>query len=62
MIFGPMAMTNMRISTDSGEFDIAMVHRFLAEESYWAKGCRDSCWSRQWHIPYASEVLSAMHR
>ncbi len=28
----------MRISTDPSEFDIAMVHRFLTEESYWAKG------------------------
>lgn len=31
-------MTNLRISTDSGEFDIAMIHRYLSEESYWAKG------------------------
>jgi ribosomal protein S18 acetylase RimI-like enzyme len=31
-------MTSLRISTDPAEFDIAMIHRFLAEESYWAKG------------------------
>jgi hypothetical protein len=31
-------MISLRISTDPAEFDIAMIHRFLAEESYWAKG------------------------
>jgi GNAT superfamily N-acetyltransferase len=31
-------MSNLRISTNPAEFDIAMIHRFLAEESYWAKG------------------------
>ncbi len=31
-------MTNLRVSTDPGEFDIAMIHRYLAQESYWAKG------------------------
>lgn len=31
-------MTDLRISTDSAEFDIGMIHRFLAEESYWAQG------------------------
>lgn len=31
-------MTKFRISTDPGEFDVAMIHRFLADESYWAKG------------------------
>lgn len=30
-------MNDLRISTDPAEFDIAMIHRFLAEESYWAK-------------------------
>jgi predicted GNAT family N-acyltransferase len=39
-------MTNMRISTDTAEFDIAMVHRFLAEESYWAKGLSRSLLER----------------
>ena len=29
---------NLRISTDPAEFDIGMIHRFLAEESYWARG------------------------
>jgi predicted GNAT family N-acyltransferase len=31
-------MSNLRISTNLAELDIAMIHRFLAEESYWAKG------------------------
>ena len=31
-------MTHLRISTDPSEFGFAMIHRFLAEESYWAKG------------------------
>jgi GNAT superfamily N-acetyltransferase len=31
-------MSNLRISTNLAEFDIAMIHRFLTEESYWAKG------------------------
>src|SRR5688572_12078190 len=26
------------ISTDQGKLDIAEIHRFLSEESYWAKG------------------------
>ncbi len=31
-------MTDLRISTDRGELDVAMIHRYLAEESYWARG------------------------
>lgn len=27
-------MINLRISTDPAEFDIAMIHQFLAEESF----------------------------
>lgn len=29
---------DLRISTDPAELDITMIHGFLAEESYWAKG------------------------
>lgn len=28
----------LRISTDPAELDVALIHRFLSEESYWAKG------------------------
>jgi len=31
-------MAALRISTDPAELDIAMIHRYLSEESYWAKG------------------------
>lgn len=31
-------MTRLRISTDTNELDVAMIHGFLAKESYWAKG------------------------
>jgi len=28
----------LRISVDPAELDVALIHRFLSEESYWAKG------------------------
>lgn len=28
----------LRISADTAELDVALIHRFLSEESYWAKG------------------------
>ncbi|MDN2712411.1 GNAT family N-acetyltransferase [Janthinobacterium sp. SUN118] len=28
----------MRISTDRGELDVAMIHRYLSEQSYWKRG------------------------
>jgi len=28
----------LRISTDPAELDIEMIHRYLSQESYWAKG------------------------
>ena len=31
-------MTTLRISTDKAELDITLVHRFLAEQSSWARG------------------------
>ncbi|AOY00771.1 GNAT family N-acetyltransferase [Jeongeupia sp. USM3] len=31
-------MPSVRISTDPAEQDIALIHRFLAEESKWARG------------------------
>jgi GNAT superfamily N-acetyltransferase len=31
-------MKNYRISTEKKVLDIEMIHRFLSEESYWAKG------------------------
>jgi GNAT superfamily N-acetyltransferase len=31
-------MDTFRISTDLTELDIALIHRFLSEESHWAKG------------------------
>jgi GNAT superfamily N-acetyltransferase len=31
-------MSTLRISTNTAEFDIPMIHRYLAEESYWARG------------------------
>lgn len=30
-------MSNFRISTDRGELDVQRIHRFLSEESTWAK-------------------------
>jgi GNAT superfamily N-acetyltransferase len=32
------AMNTLRISTDPGQLDLALVHRFLSEQSYWAQG------------------------
>jgi GNAT superfamily N-acetyltransferase len=32
-----MATENFEISTDKGRLDVEMIHRFLSEESYWAK-------------------------
>jgi hypothetical protein len=29
---------NLRASTDPAELEVGMIHRFLAEESYWARG------------------------
>src|SRR5215469_10339622 len=31
-------MALLRISTDPAELDVDMIHRYLSEESYWAKG------------------------
>jgi GNAT superfamily N-acetyltransferase len=31
-------MSALRISTDPGELDVSMIHRFLSTESYWAPG------------------------
>jgi GNAT superfamily N-acetyltransferase len=31
-------MQELRISTDRSELDVAMIHRFLSGQSYWAKG------------------------
>jgi GNAT superfamily N-acetyltransferase len=31
-------MTDFNISSDYADMDIQMIHRFLAQESYWAKG------------------------
>jgi GNAT superfamily N-acetyltransferase len=31
-------LSNLRISTDLAEMDIPSIHRFLATESYWARG------------------------
>ncbi|WP_366919475.1 GNAT family N-acetyltransferase [Hydrocarboniphaga sp.] len=31
-------MRELRISTDSSQIDVDLVHRYLSEESYWAKG------------------------
>ena len=31
-------MEEFRISTDKAELDIPLIHRFIAEESYWARG------------------------
>jgi GNAT superfamily N-acetyltransferase len=33
-----MSETAIRISTDKEQLDVEMIHRFLSEESYWAKG------------------------
>ncbi|EJE51150.1 hypothetical protein PMI14_04214 [Acidovorax sp. CF316] len=30
--------TTLRISTDPAELDVALVHRFLSEQSTWARG------------------------
>ncbi len=31
-------MAELRVSTDKAELDLALIHRFLAQESGWAKG------------------------
>lgn len=31
-------MKNLEISTDKDRLDVAMIHAFLSEQSYWAKG------------------------
>lgn len=31
-------MSALRISTDPGQLDVDMIHRFLSQESYWAAG------------------------
>jgi GNAT superfamily N-acetyltransferase len=31
-------MNNLEISTDKDRLDVAMIHAFLSERSYWAKG------------------------
>ena len=31
-------MSDYEISTDPARFDVALIHRWLSEESYWAKG------------------------
>jgi len=31
-------MSELRVSTDKAELDVAFVHRFLSEQTYWAKG------------------------
>ena len=33
-----MSATDIEISTDKDQLDVWMIHRFLSEESYWAKG------------------------
>jgi GNAT superfamily N-acetyltransferase len=33
-----MTMDALRISTDRGELDIDLIHRFLSEEAYWSRG------------------------
>ena len=30
--------TALRVTTDRAEMDVALIHRFLSEQSYWAKG------------------------
>jgi GNAT superfamily N-acetyltransferase len=31
-------MTELRITTDPAELDVDVIHRFLSEQSYWARG------------------------
>jgi GNAT superfamily N-acetyltransferase len=31
-------VSELRVSTDQAEFDVALIHRFLSEQSSWAKG------------------------
>jgi GNAT superfamily N-acetyltransferase len=31
-------MDDFRVSTDSAELDVELIHRFLSEESHWARG------------------------
>jgi len=31
-------MTALRISTDKGELDVPLIHRFLSTEAYWSQG------------------------
>jgi GNAT superfamily N-acetyltransferase len=35
---GTASPMSLRISTDPSDLDIALIHRFLSEQSYWAKG------------------------
>lgn len=32
-----MAMTDFRISTEQAELDLQLIHRFLSEQTYWAR-------------------------
>ena len=35
---GSAGGTTLRISLDAAEFDVAQIHKYLSEESYWARG------------------------
>ena len=35
----------LRISADPRELDVGLVHRFLAQESYWAQGIPRREWA-----------------
>lgn len=43
-------MPGLRVSTDFDELDLPLIHRFLGEESYWARG-----------IPYATLERALRH-
>ena len=38
LVLAGAVVTALRISTDRDELDVPMIHRYLAEESYWARG------------------------
>jgi GNAT superfamily N-acetyltransferase len=44
------SMTRLRVSTDPAELDVALIHRFLSEQSSWARG-----------IPLATVETSLRH-
>jgi|HubBroStandDraft_5_1064220.scaffolds.fasta_scaffold307667_1 GNAT superfamily N-acetyltransferase len=45
-----MGETTLRITLDTAEFDVARIHKYLSEESYWARGLSRAVFDKAlWH-------------